>query len=81
MLGQIRPGEYFSILEIQEAPSCDLCYKAAAPEELQALSLETNTFQELIANEASLAELMQTQARQRSQAYCSRPKRKFFWRR
>jgi ABC-type lipoprotein export system ATPase subunit len=81
VLGQIRPGEYFSILEMQESPSCDLCYKAAAPDELQVLSLETETFHNFLANEPSLAEMMQAQAKQRSQDYCSRPRRKFFWRR
>ncbi len=80
-LGQIGPGEFFSLLDIQESPSCDLCFKAAPQENVEVLSLDRETFQRLIEREASLAELLQAQAKQRSQEFCPRPKRRFFWRR
>jgi energy-coupling factor transporter ATP-binding protein EcfA2 len=80
-LGQIGPGEFFSLLDIQEAPSCELCFKAAPQESVEVLSLDRETYQKLVASEGSLAELLQTQAKQRSQEFCPRPKRRFFWRR
>lgn len=80
-LGQISAGDYFSLLDIQTTPSCDLCFKAAAQQTVEALSLDADAFQKLMAEEASFAELLQAQAKQRSQDLCPRPKRKFFWRR
>lgn len=80
-LGQIGPGEYFSLLDIQESPSCDLCFKAASQENVDVLSLDQETFQNLVESESVLIELLQAQAKQRSQEFCPRPKRKFFWRR
>ena len=80
-LGQIGPGEFFSLLDIQESPSCDLCFKAAPQENVDVLSLDRETFQKLVESEAGLTELLQAQAKQRSQEFCPRPKRRFFWRR
>lgn len=81
ILGQIGPGEFFSLLDMQETQSCDLCFKAASQESVEVLSLDHETYQKLVESEAGLAELLQAQAKQRSQDFCPRPKRKFFWRR
>jgi ABC-type lipoprotein export system ATPase subunit len=80
-LGQIGAGDNFSLLDIQTTPSCDLCFKATAQQPVEALSLDVDAFQKLMAEEASFAELLQAQAKQRSQDFCPPPKRRLFWRR
>lgn len=80
IIGHIGPGEFFSFMDIQDAPKCDLCYRAVSDEGVKLLSLSKEIVQKLASNENNLAETLQSQAKQRSQDHCHRPRRKFFWR-
>ncbi len=71
-IGEIGPGEYFSILEILETPSCDLCFLSGREANTRLLYLNTETFYQIMAGDLNFSETLKSQAKQRSQKYCPR---------
>ena len=53
VVGQINPGEYFSVLEMIETQYCDLCYRATSETPVEMLILSTETFNRLAQENAA----------------------------
>ena len=76
LIGNLRPGDYFSDLEIVETRACELSFRASLDGPVEALVLSRDDFYALMNQSTSATYALRQAAIQRAMAYCPRGRRR-----
>ena len=81
VVSQLGPGDYFSQMELLEAGSCNLCFRAAESEPVETLCLGLEKFNQLLSANPSAEHALRAAAVERCAQFCNPDgPRRPFWR-
>lgn len=80
VIGQIEPGQYFSMFELLETENCDLSFQASQEGPVEALCINHERFDQLVIDIPAIEHALRHAAAERGGKYCPvAPARKRLW--